>query len=388
MFNNKSVTALIAAAGSGTRMKFYTPKQFLEINNTPILANTLGKFEKNIYVDYILIVTRECDIQNVILLAEKYNITKLKSVIAGGDTRQHSIMNGLDCTESDIVLIHDGARPFVTDSQISEVIKAVSESKAAALGIPVTDTLKKSADGTVISTVDRSNLYSIQTPQGFETELIKTAHKRAFELGLEVTDDCSVAEAMNFPIKIVEGSPTNIKITTPDDLIIANGIIGKTEVKKMRIGMGYDVHRLTPDRKLILGGVEIPYDLGLLGHSDADVLIHAIMDAMLGSVALGDIGKHFPDTDNKWKDANSRMLLREVKHLLDGKRAKVLNIDATIIAQQPKLLNHIPQMIKNIAKDIGLPEDCVSIKATTTEKLGFCGRGEGIAAEAVCCVEC
>ena len=386
MFNNKSITALIAAAGSGSRMKSDIPKQFLKVDNLPILIKTLDKFEKNIYVDDIIIVTRECDIQNVINLTKEYSITKLKAVVAGGDTRQASIINGLDNVTCDIVLIHDGARPFVTDSQITEIIKAVDNSKAAALGIPVTDTIKKADGNTITDTIDRSDLYSIQTPQGFDTELIKSAHKRALELGLTVTDDCSVVEAMNCPIKIVQGSPTNIKITTPDDLIIAGGIT-KTEEKKMRIGMGYDVHRLTADRKLILGGVDIPYELGLLGHSDADVLIHAIMDAMLGSVALGDIGKHFPDTDEKWRGADSRALLRAVNNLLLEKHAKVINIDATVIAQKPKLAGYIPQMIENIAEDLGLPIDCISIKATTTEKLGFCGRGEGIAAEAVCCVE-
>ncbi len=386
MFNNKSITALIAAAGSGSRMKSDIPKQFLKIDNVPILIKTLDRFEKNIYVDDIIIVTRECDIQNVIKLTKEYNITKLKAVVAGGDTRQASIINGLDNVTCDIVLIHDGARPFVTDRQITEVIKAVADSKAAALGIPVTDTIKKADGNTITDTIDRSDLYSIQTPQGFDTELIKSAHKRALELGLTVTDDCSVVEAMNYPIQIVQGSPTNIKITTPDDLIIAGGIT-KTEENKMRIGMGYDVHRLTADRKLILGGVDIPYELGLLGHSDADVLIHAIMDAMLGSVALGDIGKHFPDTDEKWKGADSRALLRAVNNLLLEKHAKVINIDATVIAQKPKLAGYIPQMIENIAEDLCLPIDCISIKATTTEKLGFCGRGEGIAAEAVCCVE-
>ncbi len=386
MFNNKSITALIAAAGSGSRMKSDIPKQFLKVDNLPILIKTLDKFEKNIYVDDIIIVTRECDIQNVINLTKEYSITKLKAVVAGGDTRQASIINGLDNVTCDIVLIHDGARPFVTDSQITEIIKAVDNSKAAALGIPVTDTIKKADGNTITDTIDRSDLYSIQTPQGFDTELIKSAHKRALELGLTVTDDCSVVEAMNCPIKIVQGSPTNIKITTPDDLVIAGGIT-KTEEKKMRIGMGYDVHRLTADRKLILGGVDIPYELGLLGHSDADVLIHAIMDAMLGSVALGDIGKHFPDTDEKWRGADSRALLRAVNNLLLEKHAKVINIDATVIAQKPKLAGYIPQMIENIAEDLGLPIDCISIKATTTEKLGFCGRGEGIAAEAVCCVE-
>lgn len=387
MFNNKTVTALIAAAGSGTRMNSDIPKQFLKIKGIPVLARTLAKFEKNKYVDHIVIITRSTDAEYVSELAEEFSIHKLKAIVVGGDTRQKSIMNGLEHIESDIVLIHDAARPFVTDAQITDVIKEVDISKAAALGVPVTDTLKKADDGIIRSTIDRSNLYCIQTPQGFVTELIKKAHTEAFDSGIKVTDDCSVAEAAGIDIKIIDGSHTNIKITTHDDMLLADKLADETEGNKMRIGMGYDVHRLVPNRKLVLGGVEIPYDLGLLGHSDADVLIHAIMDALLGSAALGDIGRHFPDTDDKWKGADSRLLLCEVKKMLDAKNIRIINIDATVIAQRPKLSAYIRQMIKNVAQDLDLPEGSVNIKATTTEKLGFCGRGEGIAAEAVCCVE-
>lgn len=383
-----SVSVLIAAAGCGSRMKSAVPKQFLTVANIPILALTLIVFEQNRDIDEIVVVTRASDISLVTELAKEYKISKLTHIIEGGKTRQESVTNGLKAVSGEYVLIHDGARPFVTDIQISEVISAARNFGAAALGIPVTDTLKYAEDDFVCSTHDRSKLYSIQTPQAFKTREILKAHETALKNNIAVTDDCSVFEAIGRKIKIVSGSSLNIKITTPEDLILAEAIINKTEAYKMRIGMGYDVHKLVKDRKLILGGVEVPYELGLLGHSDADVLLHAISDAMLGAMSLGDIGKHFPDTDDKWKGADSRKLLIAVNELLQKKGAAVSNIDATVIAQKPKLAEYIPLMIKNISEDLNIPEDSISIKATTTEKLGFCGRSEGIAAEAVCCVEC
>lgn len=383
-----SATVLIAAAGSGTRMKSEIPKQFLSVGNAPILAHTLMAFENNSDTDEIVVVTRACDIDRVRKLGEEYNITKLTHIAEGGETRQDSIINGLRSVSGEYVLIHDGARPFVTDEQISAIVSAVREYGAASLGIPVTDTVKYTENKYVCSTVDREKLYLIQTPQAFKTREILEAHECAEADAVSVTDDCSVFEAMGKKVKIVQGSPMNIKITTRDDLILADAILKKGETRKMRVGMGYDVHRLTENRKLILGGVEIPYELGLLGHSDADVLLHAISDAMLGAVSLGDIGKHFPDTDERWKGADSRKLLTAVGEMLSEKGAVISNIDATVIAQRPKLAEYIPLMIKNISEDLNIPQENISIKATTTEKLGFCGRGEGIAAEAICCVEC
>ena len=386
MYNNKTVTALIAAGGSGNRMNSDIPKQFMLIEATPIIAKTLLAFQNDKLTDNIVIVSRPDDIEKIQEIIKTYKIEKVTDIVSGGKTRQLSIINGLNKVTSDIVLIHDAARPFVSQAQIDEVIKSVDKNKAAALGIPISDTLKLSNNGKIVKTIDRNGMYAIQTPQGFDTKLIKAAHENATKNNISVTDDCSVAEAMGIDVFIVNGSARNIKITNPDDIIIANAI-NRSEDKKMQIGMGYDVHKLCKDRDLILGGVKIDYELGLLGHSDADVLLHAIMDAMLGATALGDIGKHFPDTDEKYKDADSRKLLHHTKSLLNEIGASVNNIDATIIAQAPKLLPYIDAMRKNIADDLNLPLDKVSVKATTTEKLGFCGRGEGIAAEAICLIE-
>lgn len=390
--NNKThkfTSAIIAAAGSGSRMKSDISKQFIMLGDIPVLAKTMLAFESATEIDEIIIVTKNADIPAVTLLREKYDISKITHIINGGNTRQESVFNGVKSARGELILIHDGARPFITPDEINSVANALYTHKAAALGIPVTDTLKSADDDAVITgTVDRSNLYSIQTPQGFRADIIKKAHAVAAQNNISATDDCALCENLGIGIKIIEGSPTNIKITRPDDLKMSAAILGeKGDVKVMRSGLGYDVHRLVENRDLILGGVKIPHELGLLGHSDADVLLHAIMDALLGAAALGDIGKHFPDTDDKWLGADSGELLGMVLKLLCEKGAKIINIDATIIAQKPKIAPHIPQMIDNISNILNIDKSCVNVKATTTEKLGFCGREEGIAAEAICCVE-
>lgn len=386
MINMKTI-AIIAAAGSGSRMKSGTSKQFIELNGIPVLIRTLLAFDKAEKIDGVIIVTRKTDIETVKDMVKTYGIKKVLTIAVGGETRQDSVSNALKVTDSEYVLIHDGARPFITSEQINSVASALSENDAAALGKPVTDTLKIVKNGYISGTQERASLYGIQTPQGFKTSVIKDAHKAAKENGLSVTDDCALCEHMGIKIKIIEGSSSNIKITTPDDLPIAMGILNSLEGRDMRIGSGYDVHQLVENRPLIMGGVNIPYELGLLGHSDADVLLHAIMDAMLGAAALGDIGKHFPDTDAKWKGADSMKLLEAVNILLKSNGYSVHNIDATIIAQKPKMAEFIPQMRENVASTLGISIDFVNIKATTTEKLGFCGRGEGIAAEAVCTIK-
>lgn len=389
--NNQSikVSAVIAAAGSGSRMSSEMPKQYIRLCGVPILIRTLSVFEKSPVIDEIIIAARRDDMEYIDSLVRDFGITKVTAIIPGGATRQKSVHLALKAAHGETVLIHDAIRPFVTNEQISAVVQCAQDFGAAALGVPVVDTLKRVSDNTISETVDRSSLVSIQTPQGFKTSLILSAHERAESSGLFVTDDCALCEEMGISVKYVHGSRMNMKITTPEDLILAEGILNTADKKEsdtMRVGTGFDVHRLEKDRRLILGGVEIPYTLGLLGHSDADVLLHAIMDAMLGAAALGDIGAHFPDTDPKWKNADSLALLSEVRRILEKAGAYVTSLDATIIAQAPKLSPYIPEMRTNISSTLGIDESAVSIKATTTEKLGFCGRGEGIAAEACCCI--
>ena len=269
---------------------------------------------------------------------------------------------------------------------IERVIHSVETCGTGIPGIPASSTFKIcNADHLVVHTPDRTNLYEIQTPQGFTAGTLLPVALNAFRDGIECTDDAGLLEHYHIPVKVVPGSPDNIKLTEPQDIARAKSII-QGVAHTMRVGMGYDVHRLVEGRKLILCGVEIPFESGLLGHSDADVALHALMDAMLGACALGDIGKHFPDTDDRYKGISSVHLLQETVRIIRDAGYKAANADVTIVAQKPKLLPYIPQMISNIASVLNLPEDRINVKATTTEKLGFEGRMEGISSYAVCTV--
>jgi 2-C-methyl-D-erythritol 4-phosphate cytidylyltransferase/2-C-methyl-D-erythritol 2,4-cyclodiphosphate synthase len=294
--------------------------------------------------------------------------------LAGGKERQDSVKNALDLLEDGYVLVHDGARPYVTEEVIMNVMMATADKKAAVAAVPSKDTIRQ-VSGKNSVTLDRSTLYNVQTPQGFYVPLIKKAFKKAYEDNFYGTDDAMLVERIGAYVAIAEGSYGNIKITTKEDLPV-----------DMRVGSGFDVHRLIENRSLILCGVKIPFEKGLLGHSDADVAIHALMDAMLGAAALGDIGKHFPDTDDKYKGISSVLLLKKVNELIAELGYKVNNVDITIMAQVPKLLPYIQAMREKIAETLEIDENRVNVKATTTEKLGFVGREEGIAAEAVCTI--
>ena len=294
-------------------------------------------------------------------------------------TRADSVRNGLQAAEGELVAIHDAARPFVSQSVITAALEAAARTGAAAPAVPVKDTIKIVGEGNqVAATPDRSTLYAVQTPQGFSRQkYLQALASVTGEKARQVTDDCSLFELAGMPVVLTEGSYGNYKITTREDL---------QKEKTMRIGHGYDVHRLVEGRKLILGGVEIPYEKGLLGHSDADVLLHAVMDAVLGAAALGDIGKHFPDTDPAYKGADSLALTRAVA-LIRQHGYTVGNIDATILCQAPKLAPHIAAMRQNIAAAFEVPVEAISVKTTTEEHLGFTGEGLGIAAHAVALLE-
>ena len=317
-------------------------------------------------------------------------------VVFGGSERQYSIANALKILSqtTDIVLVHDGARPLVNTQCINNVIQAATVHQAAVVAVPVKDTIKTVNDsGTVTGTPERHTLWSIQTPQGFNANILRQAYEQAAQDGYLGTDDASLVERIGARVKIVDGSYENIKVTTPEDLIIAEALMKgrinalynkECEAKNMvRFGMGYDVHKLVEGRKLILGGVEIPYVYGLDGHSDADVLLHGIKDALLGAAALGDIGKHFPDTDMSYKGVSSIILLERVREIIAEHGYIVNNIDATIVAERPKLAPYIPEMNQRIAIALQVEVGQVNVKATTTEGLGFAGKGTGIAAYAV-----
>ena len=371
-----SVTAIIVAAGASRRMGFDKLSYRLPDGRT-VLETSCALFAAHPAVDELVLVAGGNRPQCEAIAAA---CPKPCTVVQGGATRADSVRSGLAAAKGQLVAIHDAARPFAGAEIITAALQAAAESGAAAPAVPVKDTIKVAdKDGKVVATPDRATLYAVQTPQCFDRALyLQALETVSGEKASLVTDDCSLFELAGLPVTLTAGDYANLKITTKEDL---------QKEKTMRIGHGYDVHRLVEDRKLILGGVEVPYEKGLLGHSDADVLLHAVMDAVLGAAALGDIGQHFPDTDPAYKGADSLALTREVAKIIAAHGYKVGNIDATILCQRPKLAPHIPAMRQNIADAFDLPLDAVSVKATTEEHLGFTGEGLGIAAHAVALIE-
>lgn len=426
MYKNRKVTAVIVAAGSARRMGGIN-KQYAELAGMPVLARSVAAFDNDPFVDEIVIVARSGEEDRCRRdIVEKYGFRRVSAVVPGGAERQDSVRAALgvvfggaagrkagscgsevsdggggrdDGRDVGLVLVHDGARPLVPRTVIDAVIDGCAARGAAIPAVSVKDTIKQihlSDSRAVVSfTPERSLLRAVQTPQGFDAALLMRAYD-ACAPDTAVTDDASLVEALGAPVYIVDGDEMNIKITTPSDLGRAEQLLNGSSAddpgindpvtaaaRVPRTGMGYDVHAFAENRKLILGGVNIPHDRGLLGHSDADVLIHAVMDALLGAAALGDIGKHFPDTDLRYKGISSLLLLGHVSELLSSHGWTIVNIDVTVIAQRPKIAPHIPQMKKIMAEVLKISESQINIKGTTTERLGFTGREEGIASQAV-----
>ena len=382
------VTAVLVAAGSSTRMGF--DKLSFDLGGETVLERSVRAFDECPEVDELVIVTGASG-ENAQRAAARCK--KPVRLVKGGSTRAESARSGVAAAYGRLVAVHDAARPFVSQSVIADTIAAAARCGAAAPAVPVKDTIKqaKGGDGKTVpegcmveNTPDRSTLYAVQTPQCFDRAAYLAALDELDEEKARlVTDDCSLFELTGRPVQLTQGDYANLKITTREDLPRPE----QKEGTNMRIGHGYDVHRLVEGRKLILGGVEVPFEKGLLGHSDADVLAHAVMDAVLGAAALGDIGKHFPDTDPEYSGADSLKLARRVAEILHENGWKIENIDSTILCQRPKLAAYIPAMREKLAEAFGLPVDAVSVKATTEEHLGFTGEGLGIAAHAVALIE-
>ena len=366
--------AVILCGGSGTRMGIKQNKTLLSVGGVPAVVKSVRAFAP--LVTGTVLVVRAGEEEAFRQAVEAAGQTVLR-IVPGGVDRQASALCGLNALPegAEIALIHDGARPFVTREIIKIVLESVEEGGSGVAAVPARDTIKRAApDGLVLETPDRATLYQVQTPQGFRVKDLLRAHALAQKV---YTDDAALMEAAGFPVRLVMGSYDNIKLTSPEDLKMAG------EPLLPRVGHGYDAHRLVEGRALILCGVAVPYEKGLLGHSDADVALHALMDALLGAAALGDIGHLFPDSDEKYRGISSMLLLTEVKKRLDENGLRVGNVDVTVLAQAPKLAPYIPQMRANVAGALQIPPDRVSVKATTTEKMGFEGRGEGISAHAV-----
>jgi len=381
--------AIIPAGGAGKRLKAHVAKQYLLLNQLPVLIHTLQVFQKSKMIDDIVLVLPPDDLASVREeLIDKYELTKVKFIVAGGMERQDSVRNALAVLEGncDLILVHDAVRPLITGKLIRQVAAAAKATGAASLGVKAKDTIKETGKDDIVSvTIPRHNLWLTQTPQAFKFEIFKKAYKKAYDEKFYGTDDASLVERIGVKVKMIAGSYDNIKITTPEDLVMVRALLKNKSGGKMqtRIGCGYDSHSFVTGRKLILGGVEIPFKHGLKGHSDADALIHAICDALLGAAGSGDIGRHFPDTDPQYKDISSRVLLGRVRNVVAAKGFTINNIDATIIMEKPKVTSFVDKMIANIAKVLKIPAADINIKAKTNEGMGFVGRGEGIAVSAV-----
>jgi 2-C-methyl-D-erythritol 4-phosphate cytidylyltransferase/2-C-methyl-D-erythritol 2,4-cyclodiphosphate synthase len=371
--------AIIPAAGEGRRMGG-VPKLFLPLGGKPLILHTLRPFLQNPNIKEIVVAVRGEDLEKTKDILKGLPV----KVIVGGKVRQETVRLALEAIDESLELlaIHDGARPFLSSQLLQACLEAGEKFGAIVPALPIYDTIKK-GDEWVERTISREGLYTVQTPQVFRAELIKEAHRKAYEDGYVGTDDASLVERMGIKVRMIRGEKTNIKITDPEDLEIAERLMGE---KEYRSGVGVDFHRLVEGRKLFLGGIEIDYNKGLLGHSDGDVLLHAIADAILGAIGIGDIGVYFPPSDEKWRDVRSVIILEEVMRMAREKGWEVENVDCVLLAEEPKIAPYREEMVRKIAECLGIEKERVNIKATTTEGMGFLGRGEGMCA--ICDVLC
>jgi 2-C-methyl-D-erythritol 4-phosphate cytidylyltransferase/2-C-methyl-D-erythritol 2,4-cyclodiphosphate synthase len=412
--------AVIVAAGRGAR--FGGDKLARPLGGRPVLHWTLTAFERCSAIESITLVVSAENREAAAALVAESDCRRVTAIVAGGAERQESVFRGLQAAPpSELIAIHDGARPLISPALIARCFAAAREHGAAAPALPVVDTLKRlDPEGRMRETVDRRSLVAIQTPQVFRRALVLEAHEAALRDCFTGTDDASLVERLGHAVFPVPGDPRNLKITTPEDLTLAEALLSATgrqgdgatgRLERTtelgpeapsplpdppvapsprhpvtpfpRVGFGYDVHRLIAGRPLILGGIAIPHPVGLDGHSDADVLAHAIGDALLGAAGLGDLGHHFPDTDSRWKGVSSLDLLRHIANLVRGAGLQPYHIDATLLAEAPKIAPHVAAMRDQIGAALDLNPASVSIKATTNEAMGFVGRREGMAAQAV-----
>lgn len=384
-----TVAALIVAAGKGLRAGGGLPKQYRTLGDMTVLRRSVLAFLNHPDIGMVRVVIHP-DYRNA--YDDAMHGLDLLDPANGGDSRQESVCNGLESLadlKPDHVLIHDGARPLVSPETISKVIAALGESDGAIAAQKVSDTIKRQAnDGApvILETVPREGLWRAQTPQAFHFNAILDAHRAA--RGRQLTDDAAVAEAAGLRVALIEGCKDNLKLTTADDFQVAERLMALMEdrnyLRETRTGIGFDVHKFEPEpgEHVIIGGLTIPHDHGLAGHSDADVALHAITDAVFGALCDGDIGSHFPPSDPQWKGAASDKFLDYAVRRVTGRAGRVLHVDLTIICERPKIGPHREAMTTRIAEIMGISKSRISVKATTTEKLGFTGRQEGIAAQA------
>jgi 2-C-methyl-D-erythritol 4-phosphate cytidylyltransferase/2-C-methyl-D-erythritol 2,4-cyclodiphosphate synthase len=393
------IAAVIAAGGRGARVGGRMPKQFLRLDGKPILLHTVER------------ILELSDLAQVVIAAPAGHIRRTREIIRplpagvpvtfvrGGRERQDSVQIAVARVRPGIgiILVHDAVRPLCDRATMERVVQAARETGGAVPGLPVTETIQRvSRRGRILQTPRREELYAIQTPQCFRAEILRSSLERARQKGFVGSDESSVVRWAGHTVAVVLGSPTNIKITRPLDLDVGERLLarqaGRTRVEgkgagMQRLGQGMDYHRLQKGRRLVLGGVEIPFEMGLAGHSDADVLAHAVCDALLGAAAMGDIGRHFPDTDARHQGRSSLEFLHEVRDKLNQAGWRIVNVDATVLAQRPRIAPFFEAMQQNMARALGIARAQVSVKATTSEGMNAEGRGEGISAHAVAMIE-
>jgi 2-C-methyl-D-erythritol 4-phosphate cytidylyltransferase/2-C-methyl-D-erythritol 2,4-cyclodiphosphate synthase len=379
------VAAIVVAAGRGERLGAGVPKQLVEIGGRTILQRSVDAFVSHPRIARVVVVLPADLVARPPLRPSPPFPAPL--IVAGGPRRQDSVANGVAALDGsdDVVVIHDAARPFVTAAVIDRTIDAAAAHGAAIAAVPARDTVKEAApDGSVARTLPRERIFLAQTPQAFRRDVLQQALALG-QAGVEATDEAALAELAGHPVRLVEGASANLKVTTPDDLAFGRGLVMAEEAAggNIRVGLGYDLHRLVEGRPFILGGVAIPFDRGPAGHSDADVLAHAITDAVLGAASAGDIGRHFPDTDPQWQGASSLDLLGRALGIVRRAGFRLVNVDAVVIAERPKLAQHVGAIAERLARTLDIPPDAVSLKGKTNEGLGAIGRGEAIAAHAV-----
>ena len=377
-----ATAALIVAAGRGYRLGGALPKQYLPLAGSPVLRHSLETFIRHPAIDAVRVVIHRDDLE---LYEQAARGLDLLPPVEGGATRQDSVRLGLESlgeVKPARVLIHDAARPFADAGLIQRMVDALAATPGAIPALPVADTIKRGVEGLIVETVDRHALWRAQTPQAFRYTEILAAHRAA--AGRDLTDDAAVAEAAGLAVGLVQGAEENFKVTTEADLSRAERLLAPAA--DIRCGNGYDVHRFGPGNQVMLCGIAVPHDQGLEGHSDADVGLHALTDAILGAIGAGDIGQHFPPSDPRWRGADSSRFLAHAASLLGERGGRLLSLDVTLICERPKVGPYRAAMVARIAEILGLEPSRVSVKATTTEGLGFTGRREGIAAQATATV--
>lgn len=386
--------AVVVAAGRGTRMGLERPKVLLPIAGKPVLRWALEAFERCPQIDQVVLVASGEEVMAMRRRVGEWGLGKVKAVVPGGQTRTHSVMAGLSTLpqDTDVVAIHDGARPCITPEDIARTLEAAKKRGGAAAGFPCRDTLQEvDGQGQVCSTPDRNAHWAVQTPQCFVYGPLRQAYEQALQSGESFTDDVAVARRAGIPVELVDCGPGNLKLTSPEDVALIDTRLRQLSgqwqdggaTMPLRIGSGYDVHRLVEGRPLILCGVPVDYSKGLLGHSDADVAVHALMDALLGALALPDIGALFPDNDPAYAGADSMGLLGKVMQRVRAAGYTVANCDLTVVCQRPKLAPYKAAMRQRLAETLDISVEQVGLKATTSEGLGFEGEGLGISSQAV-----